>query len=116
MTVPSAGGYNPTSGKKRRRKPVEGTTVIKDKLEIEPSGSAAVVDSKPGPLTFTDKMKQYYHTLSVVIAAILVILNEVTPITSQFGEGVAKAVTAAIVVLTGIFNALKSNEVWVERL
>ena len=92
---------------------------VKNRVEVAPDGAAAVIDSKLGPVTFTDKIKAYYHTLITVVGGILVVLNQVLPATHiipGYGTQAAGYVSAAIVFLTALVNALKSNETWVNAL
>lgn len=125
MTQPSAGGYNPgnVGGKPprhfRRKANVEGEDVTKHRVELNEIGTPAVIDAKAGPVTLFDKVKAYYHTVITVLAAILVLLNEVAPAAHWipgYGEQTAGWVSAAIVFVAAAVNFLKSNEHWVESL
>ena len=94
-------------------------TPTKQKQEIAPEGGATVIETKPGTVTFLDKIKAYYHTLITVVGGILVVLNQVLPATHiipGYGTQAAGYVSAAIVFLTALVNALKSNETWVNAL
>lgn len=119
MTQPSAGGFNPANlgGKpvKYRRKE-EGN---KQQIALTDSGTAAVVNVKTGPVTVFDKLKSYYHTIITVLAAILVLLNEVAPAVHWipgYGAQAAGYVSAAIVFVAAAVNFLKSNEHWVDSI
>lgn len=125
--LPSAGGIHPAAvgGKvrrpriRRKRKPVEGAQVVKHQVEVTTDGAPAVVNAKAGPLTIFDKMKAYYHTIFTVLAAILVLLNQLLPVVHMipgYGEQAAGYVSVAIIAVTAVVNFLKSNEVWVEKL
>lgn len=103
------------------------TTPVKQKIEIQQVGpitaettgvaaKAVVVDEKPGEVNFFDKLKGYYHTMITVIGAILVLLNEVTPITDSLPQSWQHTITLIIVGTTALLNALKSNEQWVQKL
>ncbi|QHB37454.1 membrane protein [Mycobacterium phage Leopard] len=81
-----------------------------------PAAEVVVVDQKQGTVTFTDKMKAYYHTIITIIGAILVLLNEVTPITDGLPDSWQRGLSVVIVFLTGVANALKSNEKWINAL
>lgn len=116
MTQPSAGGLRPQRKRRRQKKLVEGQTVVKDRVEVEPSGAAAVIDSKPGPVTVVDKAKGYYHTIIIVVTAILGLLTEVGPIGDALGDPVKTWVAGAIVFIGAVLTFLKSNEVWINRL
>lgn len=76
------------------------------------AGAAAavkVVDEKPGPLSLLDKLKAYYKFLLAAVGAIVVIVNELTPVL-----GHAHWFTVAASLVTAVSVALKSNEHWVE--
>ena len=89
---------------------------VKNRVEVAVDGTAAVVKSKPGQVNWKDKAKAYWHTIITVIGAILVLLNQITPITSQFGGNVQMVTNTVIVFLTAFVNFLKSNEIWVNAL
>ena len=127
MTQPSAGGLHPkvptkvSKPRKRstKKNTIAGQPVTKHRVEVAADGAAAVIDAKAGPVTFTDKIKAYYHTLITVIGAILVLLNQVASAVHwipNYGTQAAGYVSAAIFFLTAVANALKSNEQWVNSL
>jgi hypothetical protein len=124
MTQPSAGGYDPSSvgGKPvryRRKSNVAGEVGSKQRIVLTESGTPAVVDAKPGLVTVIDKVKAYYHTAITVLAAILVLLNEVAPAAHWipgYGSQAAGWVSAAIVFVAAAVNFLKSNEHWVDSV
>jgi hypothetical protein len=125
MTQPSAGGIHPAAvgGKvpvfRRRKNVPANTTEVKHRIEVTPSGTPAVIDSKPGPLTVVDKAKSYYHTIITVLAAVLVLLNELVPavhLIPNYGTQAAGYVSVAIVFVAAAVNFLKSNEHWVQAL
>lgn len=127
MTQPSAGGAHPAAAAKvhkSRKRPtpkpaVEVPTVTKARVEILANGEPVKVAEKPGPVTFMDKVKKYYHTVITVGAAILVLLNQIVAAVSwipDYGPKAAGYVSVAIVIVTAIVNALKSNEQWVNNL
>lgn len=90
---------------------------VKERVEVQQvTGDVVVIDAKPGEVKWTDKVKAYWHTVITVIGALLVLLNQVTPITEQFGGNVQKIATTVIIFLTALLNFLKSNEVWVNKL
>ena len=96
--------------------PVQSGEPEKQRVEVAaPSGDVEVLDVKAGSVTFFDKLKSYYHTLITVLAAILVLLNELTPITDSFGPDVKHYVSVVVVFLGALLNMLKSNEVWVNK-
>jgi hypothetical protein len=75
-----------------------------------------VVDSKPGPVSWLDKLKSYYHTAITLLGALLIFVNEVTPALDWLPGNDKQAVTVAIGFLTALANFLKSNEQWFEEL
>jgi hypothetical protein len=100
---------------------VEGGQPVKNRVEVgvQPQASgykAIVVDTKPGEVKFTDKIKAYYHTIIMVTGAILILANEVSPITESLPESFRHSVTGAIALITLVTNVLKSNEQWVNAL
>ena len=70
-----------------------------------------VLETKPGELTWLDKLKSYYHTLIVAVGSLLAILSAV----SVPGEA-GKWVAVAVLVLTTAKTALTANEVWIAEL
>lgn len=79
-------------------------------------GSAAaarvVADkSKPGALTWRDKLKNYYKEGLAFTGSLLVSLNELTPV---FGH--AHWFTVTVAVVTAVSVLLKQNETWVSSL
>lgn len=121
---PSAGGIHPAAvggivhKPRKRRKVVEGETMAKHQLEVSADGTASVINAKAGPVTLLDKLKAYYHTLITILAAVLVLLNQLAPVVHWipgYGEQTAGYVSAAIVAVAALVNFLKSNEVWIEK-
>lgn len=89
---------------------------VKERVEVQPvSGDVVVVNAKEGEVNWVDKLKAYWHTIITVIGGLLVILNELTPVTDQLGPNVQHIVTVVIIILTAIVNASKSNETWVQK-
>lgn len=124
MTQPSAGGIHPT-GKARKRAPkkppseLSTAQVVKQQVEVTPAGTVDVVNAKVGPLNIVDKLKAYYHTLITVLAAIIVILNQVAAVAHWipgYGTAMGGYISAAIVFVAALVNLLKSNETWVQKL
>lgn len=89
------------------------TEPIKHRLEVASNGAVEVVDSKAGSVSLLDRLKAYYHTLTVVIAFVLVVLNHVTPVVPLQYRG---WFDSAVILVTAAVNALKSNEKWVDNL
>lgn len=77
----------------------------------EAPAQIAILDAQPGPLTWRDKVKAYYHTLIVAVGSLLAVLSAVT-LPGDAGKWVA----AAVLVLTTIKTALTANEVWISEL
>jgi hypothetical protein len=75
-----------------------------------------VVAASTGAVTFLDKAKGYYKALITAVGAILVILNEVTPLTDFLPENQRHYVSVGVVAITTLANFLKSNEHWVDDL
>jgi hypothetical protein len=89
---------------------------VKVQVEVQPvSGDIQVVNAKPGEIGLMDRLKAYWHTIITVCGAILVALNELTPVTAQLGGHVQAVVTVLIIVCTAVVNASKSNETWVQK-
>lgn len=80
------------------------------------AGVVKVVDQEAGAVGFLDKAKGYYHTIITVIGAVLVLLNEVTPVTNFLPPTQRGWISVGIVFLTALANFLKSNEQWVDDL
>jgi len=91
---------------------------MKERIEISKDDAAPVVVAvKPGNVTITDKLKEYYHTIIIVVTGLLAFMNEVGPIGEALPEGPIRSwVTGGIVFLGALLTFLKSNEVWVNRL
>lgn len=70
-----------------------------------------VLDTQPGPLTWRDKVKAYYHTLIVFVGSALAVLS-VVELPDQYGKWVA----TAVLILTTAKTALTANETWIEDL
>lgn len=119
--IPSAGGYDPSSKsgtvkKSWRRTPIEGAELTRARVEIDRDGEATVVDVKPGPLTFVDKLKGYYHTIIIIVAGLLAFLTEISPLGQALPEPYRSILAGAIIAVGALLTFLKSNEVWIERL
>ena len=120
MTVggqPSAGGYHAGQYKRvSRKKSVDNTNVTKQRVEITPQGTSAVIESKSGPVTFLDKIKSYYHTLIIVTTALLALATQIAPL-GDFLPGPGKNIVTGVILFVGsLLTFLKSNEIWVDKL
>lgn len=100
-------------------------TATKYRIEAKPgtaakglvgSPSVKVLKVKSGAVNALDKLKGYYHTLITVLGAVLVGINELSPITDHLPVSDKHYVTLTILGITALVNALKSNEVWVDQL
>lgn len=124
MSTPSAGGFNPTGQagapkpKRARRvkRPVEGAELVKDQIVVAADGTAAVVNSKAGPLTWRDKVKEYYHTIIIFVTSLVALLTQITPLGNFLPEQYRGWLAAAVLIVGTILTFLKSNEVWVQKL
>lgn len=70
-----------------------------------------VLDTQPGPLTWRDKVKAYYHTLIIAVGSLLSVLS-VIALPGEYGKYVA----AAVLILTTVKTALTANETWISEL
>lgn len=75
-----------------------------------------VVDSKPGPVSWLDRLKGYYHGLIAAAASLLVVLNEVSPVLNFLPGNLKHYFDVLVVVVGAALTFLKSNEVWVDGL
>lgn len=100
---------------------------VKQKIEIVPvdpvtaektgvAAEAVVVKEKPGEVNIFDKAKGYYHTVVTVVGAILLLLNQLTPVAELVGGDVQKWISGIIIFITALLNFLKSNEQWVNKI
>lgn len=74
-----------------------------------------VIKEKPGTVTFLDRAKAYYHTIITVIAALVIFLNEITPISRALNEQQQHYFSVTVIFLTALLNFLKSNELWFNK-
>jgi hypothetical protein len=97
--------------------PHEGRHAAPVKNLVEPTESGqAVVKSVPGPVTFFDKVKKYYKFIIAAVGALLIVLNEATPMFNMLGGSGEKWFSAIVAVLTSVGVFLKANEHWVDSL
>lgn len=69
----------------------------------------------PGPVTFADKLKAYYKGAIMILGAVLIILDQVTPVFDSIFHGTAHNIFASIVAgVTTFLGILKANEKWVD--
>ena len=73
-----------------------------------------VVDERTGAVTFLDKLKGYYKALITVLGAVLLGLNELTPVFNFLPTTAHHWLSVALSVLTAILTFLKANEHWVD--
>lgn len=76
-----------------------------------------IVDKvKPGKVTLLDKAKAYYKATIAVVGAILVLLNEMTPLSHLLPAAAQHYFTVTVAAVTAISVLLKRNEQWVDAL
>ncbi len=73
-----------------------------------------VVDERTGAITLLDKLKGYYKALITVVGAVVLGINELTPLTASLPTTAQHWLSVAISVLTAILTFLKANEQWVD--
>lgn len=104
-------------------------TTTKSRLEITnppgvtassvPGEAVSVNAVKVGAVNFGDKLKGYYHTLIVLVGAVIILLNQLSSALGwipDYGQKIAVWISIALGVLTVLLTALKSNESWVDDL
>jgi hypothetical protein len=72
-----------------------------------------VVKTVEGSVTWRDKLKNYWKFAITSVGAILMALNELTPVFAMIPASQG-TVTIAIAVLTAVLTLLKGNEQWVD--
>jgi hypothetical protein len=80
-----------------------------------PAVPVDIIDVKPGEVSFLDKLKGYYHTLSFVVGGLIVSADEFTPVFDFLPENWRHGIAVGTAVAVGLFNFLKSNEVWLDK-
>lgn len=75
-----------------------------------------VVATTDGPVTWQQKVKEYYKGLIALLGAVLIFFNEVTPITNFLPADYRHWVTIIVTFLTAAGTFLKSNQHWVDDL
>lgn len=83
---------------------------------IEKAKHTKTLEVKEGQVTWVDKLKGYYHSLITLVGAILVFLNQITPMAGFLPVEYRHWVDLAIIIATFVANVLKSNEYWVNDL
>lgn len=81
-----------------------------------PAAPVKIVSEKVGVVSFLDKAKGYYKGLITALGAILVIVNELTPLFDFLPGQDKQYITAGIAFLTTVAVFLKNNEHWVDDL
>lgn len=72
-------------------------------------------DAEAGAVTWLDKAKGYYKGIIAGLTAVLVVINEVTPVLNFIVPTQDKQyVTVAIAVIGGVLTFLKDNEHYVD--
>ena len=77
----------------------------------EVPATVQVLDTQPGTVSWLDKAKAYYHTVIVLVGSVLALLTQ-----ANLPDGYDEWVPTAILILTTVLTALKSNEVWISQL
>lgn len=78
------------------------------------AGAPVAVTVKPGPVTWRDDLKKYWHLAITVVGLALMMVNEFSPIVTD--ATMKQYVTVVIAVLTAAGVFLKSNENWVDSV
>lgn len=68
-----------------------------------------VIDEKPGPVTWKQKLAKYYKGLIVSVGTLLAAVNEIAPVVPHEYQG---KVTTVILALTALGTILKGNQHW----
>jgi hypothetical protein len=76
--------------------------------------TAVVIEQKPGTVTVLDRVRGYYKGLIALIGALLVTINELTPITDFLPADQRHWITIAVSALTALSTTLVANEKWVD--
>lgn len=79
-----------------------------------PAANVHVVATKVGAVTVLDKVKAYYKTLIAIVAAVVVFLNQVTPIADFLPVQYRHWFSTAVVVVGAVAVFLKANEHWID--
>lgn len=98
---------------------VRPNTEVHGPIPQEAEHVVAVRKVAAGPVSFMDKLKGYYHTIFTVLAALVVLLNELSSALGwipDYGPKLAGYISVAVVLLTAVVNGMKSNESWVDDL
>lgn len=73
-----------------------------------------VLTTASGTLTWLDKAKGYYKGLIALVGAVLVILNQLTPVFDFLPGQLKQYFTVAVSVLTAVSAFLVANQHWVD--
>ncbi len=92
-----------------------GMEAAPQKMQVKLAGDrATVVAIKAGNVTIIDKLKKYYKAIIALVGGIVLLLNQITPMTAMLGASTQHAISVALVFLTSLLVFLKSNEHWVD--
>lgn len=89
-------------------------------LGAAPAGTA-VIDTKPGDITWVDRAKAYWHTIIASIGGLALVVLEVAPDISSGLDAFPHSPTwdsarhwlsLAVVIATVVVTKVKPNEVW----
>lgn len=75
-----------------------------------------VTKETDGPVTLIQKLQGYYKALIVLVGAILVIVNQATPIVNFLPANIQHYFNSIVVVLTAISVILVKNQTWINSL
>jgi hypothetical protein len=81
-----------------------------------PPTAVHVEEMKAGSVNIVDSAKAYWHTAITVVAGILILLQQITPVFNFLPAGAQKYFAVAVAFVAAVLNFLKSNEVWVDDL
>lgn len=81
-----------------------------------PAVKVKVTKRTDGPVTLLQKLQGYYKAGIAFVAAVLVILNEVTPITDFLPGTVKHYFDVIVAIVTAISTLLVKNQQWVDDL
>lgn len=81
-----------------------------------PGAPVEVVAKASGPVSLLDKLKGYYKAVIAVVGALLIVLNELSPISDFLPTSARHWLTVGIAVLTAASNVLVKNQHWVDDL
>jgi hypothetical protein len=91
--------------------PTGSKSMSKQRMEFK-AGAPVVVDVKPGPVTWQDNIKKYWHLAITMVGMVLVGVTEFSPLITD--PTLKSYVAVGITGLTALGVFLKNNENWVD--